>query len=67
MLRTKVDAEGNFVENSYASSDEVNSIKWNNLEKEEYKKSMRIIKGSSHSAKRMAHYGLHRQRMCGHM
>lgn len=45
MLRTKVDAEGNFVENSYASSDEVNSIKWNNLEKEEYKKVYAYYKG----------------------
>lgn len=34
MLRTKVDEDGNCVENSYASSDEVNSLKWNVLDDE---------------------------------
>lgn len=31
MLRTKVDENGNFVHNSYKSSDSVNSIKWDDL------------------------------------
>ena len=33
MLRTKPDGEGGFNENSYNASDEVNSIKWNTLDK----------------------------------
>ena len=32
MLRTKIDASGGFVENSYNSPDSVNSIKWDTLE-----------------------------------
>ena len=36
MLRTKPAADGSFDENSYASSDEVNSLKWGTLEEEEY-------------------------------
>ena len=36
MLRTKVKADGSFDENSYASSDAVNCLKWNDLDKAEY-------------------------------
>ena len=36
MLRSKPDAMGGFVENSYNSPDSVNSIKWHLLDKEEY-------------------------------
>ena len=32
MLRTKVNADGSFNENSYNATDEVNNIKWNTLE-----------------------------------
>ncbi|MBQ3544155.1 MAG: type I pullulanase [Lachnospiraceae bacterium] len=44
-LRTKTDNEGNFVGDSYISPDYVNSIKWSNLEKEEYKKVYEFYKG----------------------
>ena len=36
MLRTKPAAGGGYDENSYASSDQVNSLKWDTLEDEEY-------------------------------
>ena len=36
MLRAKIDASGDFVENSYNSPDSVNSIKWDTLEDEAY-------------------------------
>ena len=36
MLRTKIDASGGFLENSYNSPDSVNSIKWDTLEDETY-------------------------------
>ena len=36
MLRAKIDASGDFVENSYNSPDSVNSIKWDTLEDETY-------------------------------
>lgn len=45
MLRTKVDSDGNFVENSYDSPDEVNSIKWATLEEEEYAGVFEYYKG----------------------
>ena len=45
MLRTKVDASGNFVENSYNAPDSVNSIKWNTLENETYRKVYEYYKG----------------------
>ena len=32
MLRTKIDSTGNFIENSYNSSDAVNSLKWDTLD-----------------------------------
>lgn len=45
MLRTKVDASGNFVENSYNAPDSVNSMKWNTLENETYRKVYEYYKG----------------------
>lgn len=45
MLRTKQDAFGNFVENSYNSSDAVNCLKWDNLEKETYQAVYEYYKG----------------------
>ena len=36
MLRTKVNQDGSFNENSYNSSDEVNNMKWDTLENEVY-------------------------------
>ena len=36
MLRTKLTSSGSFDENSYASPDSVNSLKWSDLENEEY-------------------------------
>ena len=36
MLRTKPNADGTLNENSYNASDEVNSLKWDTLENEEY-------------------------------
>ncbi len=45
MLRTKVNADGSFNDNSYNSSDAVNSIKWNTLENDVYKKVVDYYKG----------------------
>lgn len=45
MLRTKVKSDGGFDENSYASSDAVNSLKWNTLDEEEYAKVYDYYKG----------------------
>ncbi|MDD6307435.1 MAG: type I pullulanase [Clostridiales bacterium] len=45
MLRTKVKADGGFDENSYASSDAVNSLKWSTLDEEEYAKVYDYYKG----------------------
>lgn len=36
MLRSKLTSSGTFDENSYSSPDSVNSLKWENLEEEEY-------------------------------
>ncbi len=36
LMRTKVDDEGNFVHDSVRAGDKVNSIKWDNLNREEY-------------------------------
>ena len=44
-LRTKKNASGGFEENSYASSDSVNSLKWANLEEEEYQNVYQYYKG----------------------
>ena len=45
ILRTKVKEDGSFDSNSYASSDAVNSIKWSDLDKEEYSKNLEYYKG----------------------
>lgn len=45
MLRTKIDASGGFVENSYNSPDSVNSIKWDTLEDEAYQNVYNYYKG----------------------
>ena len=45
MLRTKPKADGTFDENSYASSDATNSLKWNTLSTEEYQKVYEYYKG----------------------
>ena len=45
MLRTKVNADGSFNENSYNSSDEVNNIKWDTLEEDVYTDVMDYYKG----------------------
>ena len=58
MLRTKVKEDGSFEENSYSSSDEVNSLKWDNLDKAEYMEVFNYYKGliafrKAHPALRM--------------
>ncbi|MDE6167373.1 MAG: type I pullulanase, partial [Acetatifactor sp.] len=45
MLRTKLKAGGTFDENSYASPDSVNSLKWDTLDEEEYKNVFEYYKG----------------------
>lgn len=45
MLRSKVKEDGGFDENSYASSDFVNSLKWDNLNEEEYQNTYNYYKG----------------------
>lgn len=45
ILRTKVDENGNIIHNSYNSSDFVNSIKWADLDKEEYRDVRDYYKG----------------------
>ncbi len=45
ILRTKVDENGNIIHNSYNSSDFVNSIKWSDLDKEEYRAVRDYYKG----------------------
>ena len=45
MLRSKEDEEGELIENSFASNDYVNTIRWNLLEKEEYQKTFAYYKG----------------------
>ena len=37
ILRTKVDSDGHIVHNSYNVPDYINSLKWDNLDKEEYR------------------------------
>ena len=44
-LRTKVREDGSFDENSYISSDKINSLKWDNLNKTEYQKVVEYYKG----------------------
>ena len=45
LLRTKPARGGKFDSNSYKSPDSVNSIKWNTLKKEEYRKNLDYYKG----------------------
>ncbi len=45
MLRSKPDSKGGYVENSYRSSDRINSIKWKQLEKKEYHDTCAYYKG----------------------
>ncbi len=45
LLRTKVDEKGEIIHNSYNSSDFVNSIKWSDLDKEEYRAVRDYYKG----------------------
>lgn len=45
LLREKIDENGDPVENSYKSSDFVNSIKWSNLDKEAYRNVRDYYKG----------------------
>ena len=45
ILRTKVDANGNYVENSYDAPDSVNRIDWSVLAQEEYQKNLAYYKG----------------------
>lgn len=44
-LRTKTDKEGKLIGDSYASADYVNSIKWSDLEKEDYAEVYEYYKG----------------------
>ena len=58
MLRTKVKEDGTFDENSYSSSDAINSLKWGTLEDESYMNVVNYYKGliafrKAHSALRM--------------
>ena len=45
MLRTKIDSTGNFVEDSYNSSDAINSLKWDTLDEEKYQNVYNYYKG----------------------
>ena len=45
MLRSKPDGMGGYVENSYCSSDEINSIKWDLLEQDIYRDTYEYYKG----------------------
>lgn len=45
MLRTKTKEDGSFDSNSYMSGDEVNSMKWSDLENEEYQQVYNYYKG----------------------
>ena len=45
MLRTKPGKKGSFDHNSYRSPDRVNSIKWEDLDKEEYQRNVEYYRG----------------------
>ena len=45
MLRSKPDSKGGYVENSFKSSDQVNSIKWSLLEQKTYQETLAYYKG----------------------
>lgn len=58
MLRTKLNSDGSFNENSYNAGDKVNQLVWSDLDKPEYKKVFEYYKGliafrKAHSALRM--------------
>lgn len=58
MLRTKLKSSGEYDENSYASPDSVNSLKWDTLDEEEYQNTYNYYKGliafrKAHPALRM--------------
>lgn len=57
LLRTKVREDGSFDENSYISSDKVNSLKWDTLNQKEYQQVLDYYKGLI--AFRKAHMALH--------
>lgn len=57
MLRSKKKADGSFEENSYASPDSVNNLKWNQLEEAQYRKVYEYYRGLI--AFRKAHKALH--------
>lgn len=61
LLRSKPNGDGTFEGNSYASSSEMNSLKWDDLNKDEYKKTSDYYKGliefrKNHAALRMTSY-----------
>lgn len=56
MLRTKPGKKGGFDSNSYRSPDKVNSLKWEDLDKEEYRQTVEYYRGLI--AFRKAHPGL---------
>lgn len=45
MLRTKPDGNGGFNDNSYRAPDAVNALKWNDLNKREYRQNVEYYKG----------------------
>ena len=45
MLRTKPDGAGGFDDNSYRAADSVNALKWNDLDKPEYRENVDYYKG----------------------
>lgn len=61
ILRSKPNGDGTFEHNSYASASSMNSIKWDDLNKAEYKKTYEYYKGliefrKNHAALRMTSY-----------
>lgn len=61
LLRSKPKGDGTFEGNSYASSSEMNALKWDDLNKDEYKKTSDYYKGliefrKNHAALRMTSY-----------
>lgn len=61
LLRSKPNGDGTFEGNSYASSSEMNALKWDDLNKDEYKKTSDYYKGliefrKNHAALRMTSY-----------
>lgn len=61
LLRSKPNGDGTFEGNSYASSSAMNAIKWDDLNKDEYKKTRDYYKGliefrKNHAALRMTSY-----------